>query len=44
MLPEFEKPAPEMEFFFSEIERNILFSAACSKNEKYALLKLDMCS
>ena len=30
--------------FFSEIERNILFSGACSENEKYALLKLDMCS
>ena len=41
--PEFVKPAPEMKFF-SEIERNISFLGACSLNEKYALLKLKLCS
>ena len=41
--PEFVKHAPEMKFF-SEIERNISFLGACSLNEKYALLKLKLCS
>ena len=40
--PEFVKPALEM-IFFSKIERNILFSGACSLNEKYVLLKLKLC-